>query len=296
MNRERVRTYLKVRKYSYSKVIIRRIGILWLACCLYAAASFAQQTAPIPDAATLLKLVAEHQREMDKTRENYTWHESMVTQMLDKHGQITKTESEVVDVFFVNTHEIRRLVKKDGKDLTPDEQKKEQDRVMKEIAKAEKTPPGEFLNKNVVSVTQVLSMMKASHPRREMVDGRSDIVFDFTGDPHAKTHGIAEDASKKMSGTLWVDEKNMQVRRLVARFDDNFHLGFGLFSVGKGSNFTFDQKLVNNELWLPVGAQARVVAHAFGLISYRANVTITDSNYQRFHVQAEQTPKASVVQ
>jgi hypothetical protein len=256
----------------------------------------AQQAAPIPDAATLLKQVAEHQRQLDKTRENYTWRESVVTRMLDKNGQVKKTESAVVDVFFVNTHEIRRLVQKDGKDLSPDEQKKEQDRVMREIARAEKMPPGEFLNKHAVSVTQVLSMMKASRPRREMVDGRSDIAFDFTGDPHAKTHGVAENASKKMSGTLWVDEKDMEVRRLVARFDANFHLGFGLLSVGKGSNFTFNQKLVNNELWLPVGAEAHVVAHAFGLIGYRADVTITDSEYQRFHVQANQAPSAKIVQ
>jgi hypothetical protein len=278
---------------------MRRFRFLLLAFCLCTTsimAQTAQQTAPIPDAATLLKLVAQHQRAMDKTRENYTWRESIVTRTLDKHGQVKKTESTVVDVFFVNTHEIRRLVQKDGKDLTPDEQKKEQKRVMQEVAKAEKTPPGKFLDKHTVSVTQVLSMMETSHPRREMVDGRSDLVFDFTGNPHAKTHGIAENASKKMSGTLWVDEQDMEVRRLVARFDANFHLGFGLFSVGKGSNFTFDQKLVNNELWLPVAAQAHVVAHAFGLVGYRADVTITDSDYRRFHVQTMQTPKASVVQ
>ncbi|HUY81770.1 MAG TPA: hypothetical protein VMU92_08615 [Acidobacteriaceae bacterium] len=256
----------------------------------------AQRAAPIPNAATLLKQVAEHQRQVDKTREDYTWRESIATRMLDKHGNVKKTESSVVDVFFVNTHAIRRLVQKDGKDLNPDAQKKEQKRVMQEVAKAEKTPPGEFLDKHTVSVTEVLSMMQASHPRREVVDGRSDLVFDFTGNPHAKTHGVAENASKKMSGTLWVDEKDMEVRRLVARFDANFHMGFGLFSVGKGSNFTFDQKLVNHELWLPVGAQAHVVAHAFGLISYRADVTITDSDYQRFHVQTKQAPRESVVQ
>ena len=274
-------------------VNMRRALLLWLSCILCV---MAQQAAPIPDATTLLKLVAQHQRAMDQMRENYTWRESIVTRTLDKRGQVKKTESAVVDVFFVNTHEIRRLVQEDGKDLTPDKQKKEQQRVMKEVEKAEKTPPGEFLDKNMVSVTQVLSMMKLSHPRREMVDGRSDLVYDFTGNPHAKTHGVAENASKKMSGTLWVDEKNMEVRRLVARFDANFHLGFGLFSVGKGSNFTFDQKLVNNELWLPVDAQAHVVAHAFGLVGYRADMTITDNDYRRFHVQTKQAPKASVVQ
>jgi hypothetical protein len=138
-------------------------------------------------------------------------------------------------------------------------------------------------------------MMKASNPRREVIDGRSAIAFDFVGDPHAKTHGVAEDASKKISGTIWVDEQDREVRRLIARFDDNFHLGFGLFSVGKGSNFTFDQKLVNGELWLPVNAEAHVVAHAFGLIGYRADVSVIDANYQRFHAAASQAPGVRVV-
>ena len=263
--------------------------------CLCAAVCIAQQVAPIPNPPALLEQVEEHQRQLDKTRENYTWREVIVTRLLDKNGNVKKTESEADDIFFVNTHEIRRMVEKDGKDLTQDEQKKEQDRVMKAVEKAQTTPPGQFLEKNTVSITQILSMMKASHPRREAIDGRSALAFDFVGDPHAKTHGIAEDASKKMSGTLWVDEQDHQVRRLVARFDDNFHLGFGLFSVGKGSNFTFNQKLVNNELWLPVDAQAYVVAHALGMIGYRADVSITDSNYQRFHAQAEETPGVKIV-
>jgi hypothetical protein len=261
-----------------------RASIFLFSGCLCAAVCMAQRPAPIPDAATLLKQVAAHQRQLDKTRENYTWRETIVTRMLDKKGNVKKTESEADDIFFVNTHEIRRTVEKDGKELSPDEQKKEQDRVMKAIEKAQKTPPGQFLNKNTVSITQILSMMKASRPRHEEMDGRSDIAFDFTGDPHANTHGIAEDASKKMSGTICIDEQDREVRRLIARFDDNFHLGFGLFSVGKGSNFTFNQKLVNDELWLPVDAQAHVVAHAIGLIGYRADVSVTDSNYQRFHV------------
>jgi hypothetical protein len=106
---------------------------------------------------------------------------------------------------------------------------------------------------------------------------------------------MAEDASKKLSGTIWVDESDRQVRRMIARFDDNFHLGFGLFSVGKGSTFTFDQKLVNNELWLPTSAQAHVIAHAIGIIGWRGDIAVTDNDYQKFHADAQQVPGATVV-
>lgn len=277
------------------KTTMVRACVFSLCVFLGGALCAAQAAAPVPDVPTLLHEVKEHQRQLDQTRENYTWRESVVIKLLDKNGNVKKTQSEEDDIFFVNAHEIDRTVKKDGKDLTPEEDRKEQDRVMKAVEKAQKIPPDQFLDKDTVSVTQILSIMKVSNPRREMMDGRSAIAFDFTGDPHAKTHGVAEDASKKISGTMWVDEQDREVRRMIARFDDNFHLGFGLFSVGKGSNFTFNQKLVNGELWLPVDAQAHIMAHAIGVIAYRADVNISDTNYQRFHAEAKQLPGATVV-
>jgi hypothetical protein len=257
--------------------------------------SLAQVTQPLPDVPTLMKQVEDHQHKLDQVRENYTYHEVVVTHELDKNGNIKKNESEENNVFFVNGHEINQKVKKNGKELSADEQKKEQEHVQKEVEKASKTPPGQSLDKNEVSVSRLLQIMKVSNPRREQMDNRSVIAFDFVGDPHAKTHGMAEDASKKLSGTIWVDENDRQVRRMIARFDDNFHLGFGLFSVGKGSTFTFDQKLVNSELWLPTDAKAHIVAHAIGIIGWRGDIAVTDNDYKKFHTDAVQQPGATVV-
>jgi hypothetical protein len=272
-----------------------RTLFLLIAATLVTTISIAQVSPPpLPDVPTLMKQVEEHQHKLDQVRENYTYHETVITHELDKKGNIKKNESEEHYVFFVNGHEIERKVKKDGKDLDENEQKKEQERVEKEVEKASKIPPGQSMDKDEVSVSRLLQIMKVSNPRREQMDGRNVIAFDFTGDPHAKTHGMAENASKKLSGTMWVDENDRQVRRMMARFDDNFHLGFGLFSVGKGSTFTFDQKLVNSELWLPTDAQIHIVAHAIGIIGWRGDIAITDNDYKKFHTDAEQQPGATV--
>jgi len=273
-----------------------KLRFLLILPVLTAAISFAQAAQPpLPDVPTLMKEVEDHQHKLDQVRENYTYHETVITHELDKNGSIKKNESEENNVFFVNGHQIDQKVKKNGKELSADEQKKEQEHVQKEVEKALKTPPGQSLDNNEVSVSRLLQIMKVSNPRREQMDNRSVIAFDFVGDPHAKTHGMAEDASKKLSGTIWVDESDRQVRRMIARFDDNFHLGFGLFSVGKGSTFTFDQKLVNNELWLPTSAQAHVIAHAIGIIGWRGDIAVTDNDYQKFHADAQQVPGATVV-
>jgi len=251
---------------------------------------------PLPDVPTLIQQVREHQRQMESVQENYTFHETQVSQELNKNGTVKKTESVEFEIFFVNTHEIRRLIKKDGQDLDPDQQKKVQDQVMKEVEKAQQTPPGQApQGEDSISVSHILAMAKVSVPRREIMDGRSTIAFDFAGDPHAKAHNVAEEAALRTSGTFWIDEKDRQVRRLVAQLDSNVHAGFGLFSLGKGSTLTFDQKLVNNELWLPTGATINLIAHAIGVIGIRANIQVTDNDYEKFHATAQQQPGTTVV-
>jgi len=281
----------------------RRPLLAFALACLLARTLLGAQTRatqpppePLPDVPALIEQVRAHQHQMDAIQENYTYREVDLTQTLNKNGSVKKTESETYEIFYVNTHEVRRLIQKDGKDLDPDQDRKEQARVMKAVENAQQTPPGQAPHGDVVvSVGHILAVVRVSSPRRETLDGRSTIAFDFTGDPHAKAHGIAEEAARRMSGTIWIDEQDRQVRRMVARLDDNLHVGFGLFSLSKGSNLVFDQKLVNNELWLPTGADADVTAHAFGVISARARIHVTDSDYKKFHAAAVQQPGATVV-
>lgn len=251
---------------------------------------------PIPDVPTLIQQVQAHQKEVDKIRENYTYRELQQTDELDGDGRVKKTETEENEVFFVNGHSINRTVKKNGKDLSPDEQKKEQDHVNKRVEKALKTPRGQSPDGEAISISQILSVVKVSNPRREMLNGRPTLSFDFVGDPHAKSHGMAMDAAKKMSGTLWIDEADREVARLQVRFDDNFHVGGGLVAtVQKGTSFQFEQALINHELWLPIGGEVHLGARVMLLKGYRQNIHIKNSDYQKFHAEAVMQPGVTVV-
>ena len=98
-------------------------------------ASAASEPAALPDAATMLREVEAHQKQLDKMRENYTFRAVQTTRQLDSSGNTKKVETEEHEVFFVNGHQVEKLVRKDGKDLTPDQARKEQDRVNKEVLK-----------------------------------------------------------------------------------------------------------------------------------------------------------------
>src|ERR1700744_207289 len=96
-------------------------------------------------------------------------------------------------------------------------------------------------------------------------------------------------ASKKLQGTVWIDEADRQVAHLEVSFSDNFHVVGGLFAnIQKGSNFRFDQELVNGELWLPTGGEGTMQARVLLLKNLRQHFVEKDYDYKRFMVDAQQ--------
>lgn len=248
-----------------------------------------QQTgqAPLPDIHQLMREVQEHQKKLDQIRENYTYTSYQVVQDINSNGQAKKTESSEYENFFVNGHVIERKVKANDKPLDENGQQKETERVTKLVEKAEKTPRDRPLEGPSITVSRLLEIMDARNERRELYRGDPTIVFDFVGRKDAKTHGFAEDASKKLQGTLWINEADHQVAHLEVSFTDNFRMVGGLLAtVQKGSNFRFDQAKVNGEIWLPTGAEGTMQARVLLLKNLRQHFRERCYDYQRFRVEA----------
>jgi hypothetical protein len=259
--------------------------------------ALAQQAAqkPLPDIRQLMSEAREHQKQLDKIRENYTFSVAQVTQELDGKGHVTKTESTNSEVFFVNGQAIEREVNKDGKPLSEHDQQKETERVTKAVEKAQNPKSGKPNNDNV-SLRHILDVVDVRNPRRESYNGRATIVFDFVGRRDFKAHGLSEDLSKKLQGTVWIDEADRQVARMEATFNDNFHVAAGfLANVQKGTSFRFDQAPVNGEIWLPSGTDINLQMRVLLFKGVRAHITEHISDYKRFRVETGQAKGTKVV-
>jgi len=247
---------------------------------------------PLPDIRQLMREVQEHQKQLDAIRENYTYTSWQVVEDIDSEGTVKKQETGEYEEFFVNGHVIERKVKQNGHLLDEKEQQKETERVTKLVEKAEKTPRDKALEGPSITVSRLLEIMDVRNPRRENLRGEPTIVFDFVGRKDAKTHGIAEDASKKLQGTLWINEADRQVSHLEASFNDNLRIIGGIVAtVQKGSNFRFDQSKVNGEIWLPTGAEGVMQARVLMLKNLRQRFAERDYDYKRFKVETQQQPK-----
>jgi len=251
--------------------------------------------APLPDIRELMREVQEHQKRLDQVRENYTYTSYQVVQDVDANGQVKKTESTEYEDFFVNGHVIERKVKVNDQALDENAQRKETERITKQVEKAEKTPRDKPLEGPSISVSRLLDIMDVRNERRELYRGDPTIVFDFVGRKDAKTHGFAEDASKKLQGTIWINEADRQVAHLEVSFIENFRMVGGLVAtVQKGSNFRFDQAKVNGEIWLPTGAEGTMQARVLLLKNLRQRFRERCYDYKRFRVEAQQERDAKI--
>ncbi len=254
---------------------------------------------PLPDIHQFLLDVEHHQRDSEAIQKNYLYHE--IATQRQNNG---KTEVREYDIFWLNGVEVQKLTRKDGRDLTADEQRKEDEHIDKEVAKAkERKSKADAKGKETdangheeITVSRFFALGNFTNPRRVQIDGRDTIAVDFTGDPKAKTQNRAEDAIRQMAGTVWLDEQDRVITRAEGRFVNNFKIGAGLvINVKQGSTFSMQQKKINNEVWLPSQVEGQGSIRALLLINFNGSVHADYSNYRKFKATATILPGVATV-
>jgi len=260
---------------------------------------------PLPEVATLMGEVETHQRESEAIQKDYLYHESETLEEMDGHGGIKKTETRESDIFWLNGVEVRKLLKKNGKDLTPDELKKEDERIDKEVAKAkERRAKRDAEGKETdshgheeVTVSRLLTLGSFSNPRRVVLDGRDAIAIDYVGDPKAKTRNRMEEVIRDLAGTVWIDEEDRTIARLEGHFLNTFKIGGGMVvNVKQGTNFRFEQRKINGEVWLPVRGEGEGSVRALVFVSFNGRIRVVTSDYRKFKATATILPGMRTVE
>jgi hypothetical protein len=254
----------------------------------------------LPDLKALFKEIDTNQKAIDKLKENYAGTRSEEETEYDKTGKSTKRELREYTFFYLSGDEVSTLVKKDGKALSEEEQKKENEKTQKEIkdiekreakkeAKEEKAKEEgkEKKDEDDVGIETFLRACQFVNPRRERFRGQEVLVFDFEPNPEFKPHKLAEKVVHELAGVVWIDEKAHDVARLEAYFVGDFRFGGGLIAnLQKGTSFVFEQAYINNEVWLPTYEEAHVGVRVLLVKAFKMNEVTRYSDYKRFNVES----------
>ncbi len=264
----------------------------------------AKAGAPLPDARSLLLDVERNEKRMEALRNDYTYHVHMVQEELRKDGGIKKTEVTDSESLTINGIRVNRVVARNGKPLTPEEQARENERLDKEAAKgrdrrSKATEKGEETDDRgnpILSVTRVLELGAFSNERRENFNGRAVLLLDYAGDPQAKTRSAVENVMRDLVGTVWIDEADHVLVRGQGHFLNDFKIGGGLVAdIHKGTHFAFEATRVNEGVWLPAHIDGEGSLRLLLLAGFAGRFDLVTSDYRRFRTSATILPGRSVV-
>ena len=256
----------------------------------------------LPDLKALFKEIDDNQKAIDRLKENYAGTETEEETEYDSDGKAKKTENRESTFFYLDGDEITTLAKKDGKPLSADELKKENEKTQKRIeehqkqkakkeAKEEKAKQeGKSEEKDEPGIEVFLRACQFVNPRRERFRGQDVLVFDFEPNPEFKPHKLEEKVVQKLAGVVWIDEKAHDVARLEAYVVGDFKLAGGLLAnLQKGTSFVFEQAFINNEVWLPTYMEAHVGVRVLLVKGIKINVVTRYSDYKKFNVETLST-------
>ncbi len=259
---------------------------------------------PLPDIPELLRAVESNEKTSEAVEKDYLYRSFVTAAQLDGHGAVKKTENSEFDVFWLEGVEVHRLVKKDGKELSAGEQKKESDRIDKVVSKAkerrakadEKGKETDSHGEDLVTVSRLLELGSFTNARHELLNGRDVIAVDFAGDPKAKTKNRFEDVIRDMAGTAWMDEKDKVLVKAQGRFINNFKIGAGLVvNIQKGTNFSMEQRKINDEVWLPARFEGQGSFRYLLFAGINGTVRVANSDYRKFKATSTILPGMSTV-
>ena len=228
---------------------------------------------------------------------DYTWQAQSVEKHLDSHGKIVSTKREAWETLMLDGQPYRRTLQRDGKPLSEDEQRGEQQKLDREtrrlnsempagkqrrLEEAEKRRRREF-----AFLSELPELFDLKFEGDSMVDGRP--VWVVSGAPRPGAMAKSSDARMllKVRGRVWIDKTSYQWARVEAETTDTISWGLFLARLNPGAKLVFEQAEVAPDLWFPKRLHL-IGSGRVGLVKRLAREEEVEwSNYRKFSVDSK---------
>jgi hypothetical protein len=228
---------------------------------------------------------------------DYTWIACETERHLDSRGQVKSQDSRAWETVILYSEPHRRILERNGKPLSSEEQEKQQQKLDQAVAKLERETPAqrqrrldEFAKerqKDREFLGEIADLYDFHLDGEETVDGHD--VWVISAVPRLNYQPKHRDAKAllKIQGKLWVDKAEYQWVRLEAETTGTIAYGIFLARLNPGAKLFFEQTRVNDEVWLP----KREVMSGSGRLGLLKKIALeqelTWHNYRKFQVESK---------
>src|SRR5882724_3980588 len=264
---------------------------------LFEAAVISALTLSAQDAREIVRKSVELDQANWLRMKDYTWTARETERRLDSKGAAKSVESRAWETLVLYGEPHRRIIERDGKPLAHEEQRKQQEKLDKAVAKLQSETPQQRQRR-------VAEFEKDRQKQREFLREIPEL-YDFRLEGEAKVDGYdawviaatpkpgyrprQHDAKPllKIKGKLWIDKSEYQWVRVEAETTDTISFGLFLARLNAGAKLVFEQTRVNDEVWLPKREFARGTGRIGLLKKVAMEEELTWSNYRKFQVESK---------
>ena len=238
---------------------------------------------PLPAASNVVARVLERAREVAETNEakRYTYEKRAVQEELDEGGRVVKSAEKLYRVVLIGGLPFSRLVKVQGRELSPAELEKQNQREERFRQKITQVDVKKKAQKKEPWVTpELMERFEFQVTKRETVRGRSALVLAFAPKPPAGD-SIQDRLLARVTGTIWVDEQDHEIARVETRLKESLSLGWlGVIGSLTRCDLTLDRARMEDGVWVNAKHTLWIVARRL-FSSMRVRTTEESSGFRR---------------
>jgi len=222
---------------------------------------------------------------------NYSFLERSETRELDSDGQVKAHRIRQFEVTPMEGSPYRRLVGRDDRALSPEEDRDEEKRRQESTAQR-RQETAEQRAKRIAEYEKrlqrqrepLLEIPDAFNFRiagAERLNGRDTWLIDAEPRPGYRGRSSVAKLFPKIRGKLWIDKADYQWVKTEAELTENFWWGLFLARLSKGARFNAEATRVNGEVCLPRHFAIAVSARLAIIRKINLETETTYSNYRK---------------
>jgi hypothetical protein len=227
---------------------------------------------------------------------DYTYQAREVEREMDGKGNVKSSHSRTFDVLPMYGRPYRRLIQKDDQPLTAEEDRKQEEHWKEALEKRRKQAEEEGSKEH-----RALEKRRAEERRftreipeaynfkllgEEAISGKPAWVIQAEPKPGYQPKDPRAKMLTKIRGKLWIDKAEYQWVKIEAQTIDTISFGVFLARISPGSFIRFEQRRVNEEVWLPSHIEVGVDARLALLKKLRGGIETTYTNYRKFQTDS----------
>ncbi len=267
--------------------------------CLLAYGSSIAETplnAPLPNPRELMQRALANEKKLAAEQERYECRVTDEAVETDSHGKPKKTTLEVKEQFFVNGIAVERTLSKNGKDLTPDQTRKEDERVMKQTVKySNQANAQKEADKQNRQIEDFLAAMMLTNGHRERLNNRNVLFYDIVPNPKFQAKNLNQRFAQVMQGKMSIDEETGEMMDFNIKSVQDLKIGGGvLANLHKGFWVHVHNQPQADGIWLTDLAEGSGDARAAFFFHPYFRFKETTGNCHLFNADATQVGQAKV--